>query len=74
MNMMLSTTEAAKLLGVAPSTLRYWRMIQSGPAFIQISPRCVRYDEDDLREFIAIRRRNPSAVFDARFDRRRDKR
>lgn len=71
---MLSTVEAAQLLGVAPSTLRYWRMIRSGPALGQISPRCLRYDEYDLREFIADRRRDPFTSFYASFVRKPNKR
>lgn len=58
---MLSTEEAAKKMGVAPATLRGWRMEQLGPAYIRISRQCVRYDERDVEAYIASRRFDPSA-------------
>jgi DNA-binding transcriptional MerR regulator len=59
MGTMMKTTVAAERLGVQPSTLRYWRMIHYGPAYAQLSTRTFVYDEDDLIEWVADRRRVP---------------
>jgi DNA-binding transcriptional MerR regulator len=60
MGTMMKTTAAAERLGVRPSTLRYWRMLRHGPPYHELSPRCVVYDENDLIEWLADRRRVPS--------------
>ncbi len=54
---LLTETEAAKLLGFSSRTLQSWRGSGGGPPFIKISDRCVRYTEDDLSRWIAERRR-----------------
>jgi hypothetical protein len=56
----LNTAEAAKWLGVKESTLRDWRCGQVGPAYIEISSRCVRYAMEDLIKWRDERRRIPS--------------
>ena len=56
----MKTAAAAERLGVQPSTLRYWRMIHYGPAYAQLSTHTFVYDEDDLIEWVADRRREPS--------------
>lgn len=58
---MLSTEEAAKKMGLAPATLRFWRMQHVGPAFVKLSERCFRYDERDIDTYVRERRYDPSA-------------
>ena len=48
---LLSTKQAAEILGLQPQTLDYWRVSGRGPAFIKIS-RTVRYRMSDIEEFI----------------------
>lgn len=52
-----SPTEASQYLGVALQTLAHWRVRGSGPKFIHLSKRCVRYSEMALREFVEQRTR-----------------
>lgn len=49
---LLNTTQAAELLGLEPRTLECWRQRGDGPRYISISRRCVRYDLEDLYEWI----------------------
>lgn len=44
--------QAAQLLKVSEKTLQYWRLIGSGPKFVRISKRCVRYRRRDLIAWI----------------------
>lgn len=53
-----SPEEAAQYLGVAEQTLAHWRVRGSGPKFIHLSKRCVRYSELALRDFVAQRTRD----------------
>ncbi|MDP9037810.1 MAG: helix-turn-helix domain-containing protein [Acidobacteriota bacterium] len=57
---MLSTKEAAAILGMEETTLRGWRCDGVGPPFYQITPRAVRYDRADLQRYKAERRCVPS--------------
>jgi predicted DNA-binding transcriptional regulator AlpA len=56
----LNTAQAAELLGIRPATLRGWKAQRLGPPFIQLSPRCVRYDERDIQLYVDERRVVPS--------------
>jgi hypothetical protein len=56
---LVSSCEAAQMLGLPEGTLRYWRVIQRGPPWVKLGRR-VLYSVDDLVEFIARGRRNPS--------------
>ena len=55
---MLSTNEAAEYLGVTPKTLRVWRQLRKGPAYIKVgdhrNSRCL-YRRGDLDAFIRSR-------------------
>lgn len=53
--------EAAEQLGVAERTLQTWRHRGSGPAYIRISSRCVRYRQRDLNAWLESRLINPEA-------------
>lgn len=51
---LLTTEDAAKILGMAEQTLRIWRMVSKGPSYIRIN-RYIRYRREDLDEFVAKR-------------------
>jgi hypothetical protein len=54
----LKDTEAAKLLGLHPQTLRNMRCKGEGPAYYKIG-RAVRYRSEDLISFIRDRKIEP---------------
>ena len=56
---LLSSKQTARVLGIPEGTLRYWRCIGSGPAWVKLGRRTL-YSVADLVEFIARGRRNPS--------------
>ena len=57
---MISTKEAAKMMGVEPSTLRAWRCAKTGPPFHRLTKQSVKYDERDIQRYVAERRFVPS--------------
>jgi hypothetical protein len=57
---LVSTADAASMMGVEPSTLRDWRCSRKGPAFIVISPRKVVYAVEDIQRYVDERRQVPS--------------
>jgi len=50
---------AAEILGRPESTLRYWRSMGVGPAWIKLEGR-ILYDEAELLQYIQRGRRTPS--------------
>ena len=58
---LLSTSEAAAVLGLRPSTLDQWRWQGIGPNHIRISPRRIRYLRSDLDEWIVSQRRSSTS-------------
>lgn len=53
LNGALTTIEAAAVLGVSPGTLENWRVQHSsGPPFVKIGSRAVRYLRADLDAFL----------------------
>lgn len=58
---MLTPEEAGTVLGIAPQTLAHWRARGSGPAYVLLSARCVRYDEAVLRAWLAGRVQHSTA-------------
>ena len=48
----LTTNQAAHLLGLAASTLNKWRVYGTGPCFIKLG-RAVRYRREDLEAYLA---------------------
>jgi Helix-turn-helix domain len=58
---LLTPNEAADYLGVTEKFLENWRGAGEGPAFIKLSPRCVRYAPEDLDKHIEISRRRSTA-------------
>lgn len=55
---LLSNADAARLLGLAPSTLRLWRHLGKGPRFVKLGEAKqanVAYDEAEVLAFVAAR-------------------
>lgn len=50
---LLREREAAEYLGFSPRSLQNWRLRGGGPRYIKISPRAVRYREEDLLAWLA---------------------
>lgn len=55
MKKLLTTVEAAPLIGVEPKTAENWRCMGVGPKFIRVG-RLVKYDPDDIEAWKAARR------------------
>lgn len=58
---MLTTAEAAKVIGKSESWLNHSRATGDGPVFLKLGG-AVRYQESDLRAWIESRRR--TAIYD----------
>ncbi len=56
-----STAELALLLGIDPSSLRRWRTANppTGPAFVRVSPRVVKYAAEDIEAWLRDSRTDP---------------
>lgn len=52
---LLTELQAAEFLGLKPRTLQAWRWSGSGPRFVRLSARAVRYRQSDLDTFVAAR-------------------
>ncbi len=55
---LVNEKQAAKYLGLSPSTLQSLRFMHKPPAYVKIG-RSVRYLVEDLDEFLKSRRINP---------------
>jgi len=60
---LLIEEEAAEYLRQAPTTLRQWRHLRKGPAWVKVGKRAL-YRRSDLERFIDERRVDPSAEGD----------
>jgi excisionase family DNA binding protein len=49
---LLSTREAARLLGIRPRTLEHWRRQRTGPTYSKIG-RAIRYSRGALEKYIS---------------------
>lgn len=49
---LLNEHAVAKLLGVSVATVRRWRLLRQGPAFIRVGAASVRYRPEDLAGYI----------------------
>jgi predicted DNA-binding transcriptional regulator AlpA len=58
---LITTLDAAKLLGVSYQLLVLWRDTGEGPRFVKLSARLVRYRIADLKNYIRRRGRGPRA-------------
>lgn len=52
----LTTAEAARVLGVAPKTLRNWRSLGTGPAYVELGSRQCVYRPADLDSWLLSKR------------------
>lgn len=51
-NELLTTDEAARLLAMKPQTLRKWRVDGTGPKYVRVGARAVRYTRRALNAYI----------------------
>jgi len=58
---LLTPEEVATRLSVAVQTLAHWRVRGTGPCFIHLSSRCVRYSEENLASWLAQREQDSTA-------------
>ena len=58
---LLTEVQAAELLQVTPRAVQKWRAEGTGPRFIRISGRCVRYRRRDLIEWTEARLKSSTA-------------
>lgn len=56
----VNANQAAARLGVPKNTMKWWRAIGRGPAFIRLSHKTVVYDSDVLDEFLRVHTCQPS--------------
>lgn len=49
---LLSTAEAARMLALKPQTLRKWRADGTGPKYVRVGSKAVRYRKRALAEYI----------------------
>ena len=52
---LLTEQQASALLGVTARALQKWRSNGSGPSFVRISSRCIRYRRRDLVDWAVER-------------------
>jgi len=64
-NHLIDEREAAKVLCCSVATLRKWRLLGNGPAYIKVG-RLVRYSEADLATYLDANRKEPAAAGGAR--------
>jgi predicted DNA-binding transcriptional regulator AlpA len=60
-DVLFTEDRAATLLSVTRRTLQAWRMRGSGPLYVKISSRCVRYKRSELLSWIESRSRASTA-------------
>jgi predicted DNA-binding transcriptional regulator AlpA len=59
---LLTTAEAAALIGVKKRTVDDWRTTGAGPRYVKISHRCVRYRPKDIETWADKRVINNTAM------------
>ena len=55
-NRLLSVAKTCEYLGVSIHTLRRWRRMGEGPAYVKIASNVISYRESDLDAWVAKRR------------------
>jgi predicted DNA-binding transcriptional regulator AlpA len=55
---LVSERQAADFLGVTVRALQKWRVTGTGPTYVRISSRCIRYRRRDLHAWIEARVRS----------------
>jgi hypothetical protein len=56
---LITTKQAAEMMGLAPATLRSWRCANTGPKFTRLTKQSVKYAQADLERYIAGRTVTP---------------
>jgi predicted site-specific integrase-resolvase len=56
---LLTTACVSQVLSIPEGTLRYWRKVGLGPAWVKLEG-SIRYVEEDVLEYIRRNRRTPS--------------
>jgi len=59
MGELLNEKEVARRLGLSVQTLRNWRHLRKGPAYVRVGSRAIRYKIEDLNHFIEKGRFHP---------------
>ena len=59
MTKLLTTADVAQMLSIPESTLRYWRKVGVGPAWVKLEG-TIRYDSGDVEAYVEQCRRQPS--------------
>lgn len=62
MNQLLTTEQAAKYVGVRPKQMQGWRHDKTGPRFIRLNSKTVRYRMTDLDEWVKSKQVNPQEI------------
>lgn len=52
MTPLITTVEAARRLGLHPTTLGTWRVEGRGPKYVKLGARKVRYRESDIEDWL----------------------
>lgn len=50
---LLSTAQVSSLLNLQAATLKKWRVLGTGPKFVRIGKRAIRYRLVDVKRFVA---------------------
>ena len=58
---LLKPADVAARLGITGRSLQQYRSDGTGPQYIYLGPRCVRYDPDDVAAYLKSRKRTKSA-------------
>ena len=61
---LLNENRAAAFLGVSARALQKWRVLGSGPQFVRISARCIRYRPSDLALWAEDRLRQSTSDYE----------
>jgi hypothetical protein len=56
---LLTTQQAADMMGVKPSSLRAWRCANIGPPFTRLTKQSVKYAQVDIERYVAERTVTP---------------
>lgn len=60
-SLLLTETEASKLIEFSVRTLQKWRMQGRGPKFVKVSARAIRYRREDVDAWIESRLRSSTS-------------
>jgi NADH/NAD ratio-sensing transcriptional regulator Rex len=60
--LVLNERQAAERIGVRPTTLRRWRKIGVGPAYVRLGPSRIGYRVEALDAYVAEREIDPALV------------